>query len=284
MLKTIGVRLWSDAGWKPSIPLERRRILTTSPKGYRMSISTSAETVTQGDIKVIDDIVFGVTPDSEIVWTDGYTWLGVIEEKYNLIDEGIERLKEIVRKVFREEADPSMRLMIADFDSRLTQAVAESSFVREMDGETFRIDLKTNLSKALPGLASIGDDFDTSVLLDAYGQISARYPDFEEEKGIAARIKGVFTRNHGPTAEQVYDAIARSMENHLMADTDGVIQLTGERLDNFSSMTQTMLEIVKPAYAGDAVGDSLSNTFTDLMESVDDMTIVDRPASNRTLR
>jgi hypothetical protein len=262
-------------------------VLERPTKGYEMNtIAADATTLDNGpwEIKVIDDIVFGVTPDSEIVWTDGYTWLGVIEEKYNLIDEGIERLKEIVRKVFREEADPSVRPMIADFDSRLTQAVAESSFVKEMDGETFRIDLKTNLSKALPGLATIGDDFDTSVLLDAYGQISAKYPDFDEAKGIAARIKGAFTRNHGPTAEQVYDAIARSMENHLMADADGVIQLTGERLENFSSMAQTMIEIVKPAYAGDTVGDSLSNTFTDLMESVDDMTIVDRPASSRTLR
>lgn len=192
-------------------------------------------------IVVLNDAIFGRTGQFHHVWRDGYDWVDAIDTHMAGVGIAADRLFHVIREIYKNAPENTV---IWNFGQDLAEEVAKRSYVSEMDAEIFLDDLKIDIVDALPGLPGVGFEYDASILLDTYGAISRRFPNFNIVPTLVERIKEVFSPPPSATPKDVAEAAIASMSRHLdLANEIGVV-IEVKRLNAFARMADEIEDMI----------------------------------------
>ena len=207
----------------------------------------------------LDDVIFGTAPNSRVLWSDGYDWIGRIELGQG-IEEAIDRLLFVVRKAYV----PAENSIITEFDDRLEEEASKNNYVQDDDVYDFLFDLKKRLVGILPGIGDFGDQTDSAILLETYGKITKIYPDIDPKPTFVDRVRNLMSPISAPTAQDVYKAVAGSISTHLDVSQEDGSDIEAERLATFSNMVEAIWAKVGP----DGIDEPTSCQIADLRERI----------------
>lgn len=206
----------------------------------------------------LDDVIFGTAPNSRILWSDGYDWIGRIELGQG-IEEAIDRLLFAVRKAYCSAGELSI---ITEFDGRLEAEASKLNYVQDDDAYDFLVDLKQRLVGILPGVRDFGNQTDSSILLETYGKITKNYPDIDPKPTFVGRVRNLMSPTSAPTVQDVYKAVAGSISTHLDVSREDGSDIEAERLAVFSNMVDAIWAKVDPV----GIDEPTSRQIADLRE------------------
>lgn len=195
----------------------------------------------------LDDAIFGRGSHQARIWPDGYDWVGSIEERKGRLGVASGRLLAVVRDAYQDAPQNSL---ISDFDQQLTEEVSQRTYVSEMDVEFFLDRLKNDIVASLPGIPGIGHEYDTSALLEVYGSISRRFPEFDNRPTLVERVRNVLSPALAPAPEDVYEAVVASVSTHLNAAEEEGVEIGSERMAAFGRMINAIAVEIDTDHVG----------------------------------
>lgn len=187
----------------------------------------------------LDDAIFGRGSHQARIWPDGYDWVGSIEERKDRLGVASGRLLAVVRDAYQDAPQNSL---ISEFDQQLKEEVSKRTYVSELDVEFFLDRLKSDIVGSLPGMPGVGHEYDTSALLEVYGNISRRFPEFDIRPTLVERVRNVLSPNPAPAPEDVYEAVVASVSTHLNAAEEEVVEIGSERMAAFGRMIDAIAD------------------------------------------
>jgi hypothetical protein len=196
---------------------------------------------------LLDDIIFGKVPGSNIVYEDGYNWMETIDsyedERSGVYRDNIgaaaQRLLFVVREAFQKAPGKSV---ILNFEDRLREATADHRIVTKGDVELFINNLRTHLIERV-GVPGMGKESDLNLLINVYGLIEKDAAK-TQNKSLIGRVVSALpigkSRQSLPSLDDCYEAITAA--GHLI--TNEVEMYRAEMSDErVSSIKETITRV-----------------------------------------